>query len=201
MKREATGPSEHLVKALEHVSFRETAERICALYNAEEDALLLGMMGQEYTIRRDGIFLRGQKAPDVHAAVIIDYLFSPVTEPVKLPWRALGDFSGGKASDFRTRVEMPLTHYAMEIITRANALLPMMDAKAAASIINSDMAISVRALPKVYLHIELSQESQDFPPEAWMLFSNNADIFLNLPSLLTLAELFKDRILSLLRIY
>jgi hypothetical protein len=199
--RKATDSREHLVKALEHISFRETAERICALYNAEEDALLLGMMGQEYLIRREGIFLRGQKAPETHAAMIIDYLFSPVTEPVILPWRSLGDFSGGIATDFRTRVEMPLTNYSTEIISRANTLLPMMDAKAAASIINSDMALSVRALPKVYLHIELSQESQDFPPEAWILFSNNADAFLDLPNLQALAELFKDRLLSLLRIY
>lgn len=189
------------MKTLEHISFRETAERICALYNEEEDALLLGMMGQEYLIRRDGIFLRGQKAPDAQAAVIAGYLSAPVTEPVLLPWKSLGAFAGGKASGFRTRIEQPLTHYALEIINRANTILPMLDAKTAPSIINSDMAVSVRALPKVYLHIELSQETQDFPPEAWVLFSNNADVFLDPPNLQALAELFKDRLLSLLRIY
>ena len=189
------------MKTLEHISFRETAERVCALYNEEEDALLLAMLGQEYLIRRDGIFLRGQKAPDVHAAVIVDYLFSPNDEPVILPWRSMGDFSGGMVTDFRTRVELPLTHYSLDIISRANTLLPMVDAKTEESIINSDIAISVRALPKVYLHIELSQENQDFPPEAWVLFSNNAGTFLDLPNLQALAELFKDRLLGLLRIY
>ncbi|HTF99309.1 MAG TPA: DUF3786 domain-containing protein [Nitrospirota bacterium] len=189
------------MKALERISFRETANRVCALYNEEEDALLLGMMGQEYLIRRDGIFLRGQKAPEVHTAVILDYLFSPAVEPVKLPWRSLGDIAAGMTTDFRTRVELPLTHYAMEIISRANALLPMMDAQPVSSLVNSDVAISVRALPKVYLHVELSQETQDFPSEAWVLFSNNADAFLDLPNLQALAEHFKDRLLSLLRIY
>jgi hypothetical protein len=77
----------------------------------------------------------------------------------------------------------------------------MFDAKAVPSLIGSDMAIMVRALPKVYLRLELSQESQDFPAEAWILFSKNANDFLSVVSLQTMAEIFKDRILSLLRIY
>jgi hypothetical protein len=53
----------------------------------------------------------------------------------------------------------------------------------------------------VYLHLELCQETQDFPADAWILFSNNANEFLTLSGLQALAELFKDRLLSLLRIY
>ena len=189
------------MKTLDNISFLEAAERICALYNEEQDALLLGMLGQDYLIRRDGVFLRGQKAPEVHTAVVIDYIFAPVTEPVMLPWRTLGDFAGGITPDFRRDIEMPITRYAAEIIARAKLVLPMVDARSAPSIIGSDMAITVRALPKVFLHIELSQETQDFPAEAWILFSNNANRFLDLPNLQSLAEMFKDRLLSLLRIY
>jgi hypothetical protein len=77
----------------------------------------------------------------------------------------------------------------------------MIDAEATPSLIGGDLAITIRALPKVYLHVELSQETQDFPAEAWVLFSNNANEFLTAASLQTLAEVFKDRMLSLLRIY
>jgi len=98
-------------------------------------------------------------------------------------------------------VELPISNYAAEIITRVNILLPMLDAQTTPSLIGSDMAITVRALPKVSLHVELSQETQDFPAEAWVLFSNNANEFLLVPSLHVLAEMFKDRLLSLLRIY
>ena len=59
----------------------------------------------------------------------------------------------------------------------------------------------MRALPTVYLRVELAQETQDFPAEVWILFSNNADDFLSVASLQTMAEIFKDRLLSLLRIY
>ena len=55
------------------------AERVSALYSEEQDALLLAMLGQEYVIRHDGILLHGQKAPEHHAAVIVDYLFSSGT--------------------------------------------------------------------------------------------------------------------------
>lgn len=189
------------MKALEHTSFTEQAERISALYNEEEDALLLGMLGQEYVIRHDGVFLHGQQAPEVHAAVVQDYLFSSGATLTLTPWRALGDFSGRSSPELRKNVELPIAGYAAEIITRANTLLPMMDAKAVSSLIGSDMAVTVRALPKVYLHVELSQETQDFPAEAWVLFSNNANEFLLMPSLQSLAEMFKDRLLSLLRIY
>ena len=51
------------MKSLKHSSFPEIAERACALYNQEEDALLLGMLGQEYIVRHEGVFVRGQKAP------------------------------------------------------------------------------------------------------------------------------------------
>ena len=189
------------VKALEHASFPQIAERIAALYNEEEDALLLGMLGQEYVIRHEGITLHGQRAPEAHTSVVIDYLFSSGTTLSMIPWRTISDFIGRSSADFRTKVEAPLTAYAAEIITRANTILPMVDANIVPSIIGSDMAITVRALPKVYLHAELSQETQDFPAEVWVLFSNNAQEFMTLPSLQTMAEMFKERLLSLLRIY
>ena len=189
------------MKSLEHISFPDIAERIAALYNEEEDALLLGMLGQEYVIRHDGVLLHGQRAPEAHAQVILDYVFSSGTTLTAAPWRTIGDFSGETFPDFRKRVEAPIATYIPDIITRANFLLPMMDAKTAGSIVGSDMAMTVRALPKVYLRAELAQETQDFPADAWVLFSHNAHEFLTSPSLQVLAELFKDRLLSLLRIY
>jgi Domain of unknown function (DUF3786) len=192
---------ETTVKSLVHASFPEQAERISARYNEEEDALLLGMLGQEYVIRHGGIFLHGQQAPEIHASVINDYLSSSGTTLTRTPWRAIGDFSRQASQDFRNRVELPISSYAAEIIARAKTLLPMVDAEMTPSLIGSDMAITVRALPKVNLHVELSQETQDFPAEAWVLFSNNADQFLLIPGLQVLAEMFKDRLLSLLRIY
>jgi hypothetical protein len=133
--------------------------------------------------------------------VILDYLFSAGTALTMTPWRSIGEFSDRPLPDFRKKVELPVTQYAAEVVTRANALLPMFDAKAVPSLIGSDIAIMVRALPKVYLHLELSQESQDFPAEAWILFSKNANDFLSVANLQTMAEIFKDRLLSLLRIY
>lgn len=189
------------MKSLKHSSFPEIAERACALYSEEEDSLLLGMLGQEYLVRRDGVFVRGQKAPEVHAAVILDYLFSSGTVCTMTPWRTLRDFVDELTPDFRKKVELPITTYTTEILARSNSLLPMLDAKAVPSLIGSDLAMTVRALPKVYLHVEVSQETQDFPAETWMLFSHNAHEFLALPNLQVLAELFKDRLLSLLRIY
>jgi hypothetical protein len=177
------------------------AERVCALYDEEQDALLLGMLGQEYVIRHDGVFVRGQKAPEAHKAVIIDYLFSSETAYTLTPWKTLGDFANEAMPGFRKKVELPISGYTSEIITRANSLLPMLDAKTVPSLFGSDLAITVRALPKVYLHVELSQETQDFPAEAWMHFSNNAHEFLTVSNLQVLAEMFKDRLLSLLRIY
>jgi len=188
-------------KALEHTSFPELAERINALYNEEEDALLLAMLGQEYVINHTGIILRGQKAPDTHEAVLLDYLFSSGTSYCASPWRPIGDISNQPAADFRKRVELPLAQYIAEFLPRAGTLLPLFDAVQTPSMIGSDMAITVRALPKVSLHVELSQESQEFPAEAWVLFSNNAGDFLSGENLQLLAELFKDRLLSLLRIY
>ena len=188
-------------KFLEHISFPELAERVCALYNEETDALLLAMLGQEYVVSHAGITLRGQKAPDTHEAVILGYLSSPGTTFIEYPWRALGDIVGHPASDFRKRVEVPLAPHVGEFVSRVNTLLPHFDAILAPSLIGSDVAITVRALPKVALHVEMSQESQDFPPEVWVLFSHNADHFLDAEKLQLLAELFKDRLLSLLRIY
>jgi hypothetical protein len=189
------------VRTLEHASFPEIAERINALYNEEGDALLLGMLGQEYAIRHGGIFLHGQQAPEAHTSVILDYVFSSGTALEMMPWRTIGDLTGRPTTEFRKKVEMPIATYAPEIIARANVLLPMLDAQVTSSLIGSDMAINVRALPKVYLHAELSQDSADFPAETWMLFSSNALEFVTLPNLQVLAELFKERLLSLLRIY
>jgi len=177
------------------------AERVCALYNEEQDTLLLGMLGQDYEIRHDGIFVRSQKAPDTHEAVIMDYLFSRGMASTMMPWRTLGDFGNAMMPGFRKKVEEPISSYTTEILARANNILPMLDAKSVPSLIGSDLAVTVRALPKVFIHIEIAEETQDFPPEAWMLFSNNANEFLTVPNLHVLAEIFKDRLLGLLRIY
>jgi hypothetical protein len=189
------------VKALEQTSFSEVAARISALYNEDDDALLLAMLGQEYVVRRQGIFLHGQKAPDSHTGVLLEYLFSPGTALDMLPWRTIGDFTGQAPADFRNKVELPVAQYAGDMVARADTVLQMIDAIIVPSLIKSDMAITVRALPKVSLHVELSQESLDFPAEAWVLFSHNANEFLSVASMQMLAEIFKERILGLLRIY
>ena len=190
-----------MMKPLQHTSLPALAERVSALYNGDDDALLLAMLGQEYVIRRTGITLRGHKAPDTHEAVLIDYLSSSGDRFIESPWRALGDFADLPAADFRKRVELPLAPHVAEFISRANTLLPIFDAFLSPSLIRGDLAMTVRALPKVTLHVEMSQESQDFPPEVWVLFSNNADQFLSVENLQLLGELFKDRLISLLRIY
>jgi len=186
---------------LEHATFPEMALRVSALYDEEDDAMLLGMLGKDYVIRHSGIFLHSQNAPESQAAVILDYLFSRGDTLTESPWRSIGDLAGKPVPEFRKRVEVPIAQYVGEIASRAGSLLPHLDAKPAASIVGNEMAITVRALPKVLLHVELSQELQDFPAEAWVLFSHNANEFLSVPNLQRLGELFKDRILSLLRIY
>jgi hypothetical protein len=188
-------------RALDHTSFPTLADRISAVYDDQKDALLLTMLGQEYVVTRNGITLHGQKAPETHEAVILDYLLSSGTNARELPWRPLGNFNGTAVADFRKRIELPLAQHAEEFISRANMLLPLFDAFLSPSMIGSDMAITVRALPKISLHVEISQESQEFPAEVWVLFSNNADAFLGAQSLHLLGELLKERILSLLRIY
>lgn len=192
---------EALVQALESTSFPEQADRISARYVEEEDVLILVMLGQEYVIRHDGVYLHGQRAPETHTTMILDYLYSSGTTFLLIPWRPIGDFARASAPEFRKNVELPIASYATEIIARGNAFLPMLDATMVKSLIGSDMAFTVKALPKVYLHVELSQETQDFPAEAWVLFSNNAQEFLALSNLRILTEVFKDRLLSLLRIY
>jgi hypothetical protein len=189
------------VKALEHAAFPEVAARISALYNENDDALLLAMLGQEYVVRHEGIFLHGQKAPDSHTSVILEYLFSTGTVLDMLPWRSIGAFTGQAPAEFRRKVELPVAQYAGDVVARANTVLQMIDATTVQSLAGGDLAITVRALPKVLLHVEFSQESADFPAEVWVLFSHNADEFLSVPSMQTLAELFKERILGLLRIY
>jgi hypothetical protein len=186
---------------LESTSFPEQADRIGARYVETEDVLVLVMLGQEYMIRHDGVYLHGQRAPEAHTTVILDYLSSSGTTFILIPWRPIGDFARASASEFRKKVELPITSYATEIIARASAFLPMLDATLVKSLIGSDIAFTVKVLPKVHLHVELSRETQDFPAEAWVLFSNNAQEFLVLSNLRILTEVFKDRLLSLLRIY
>ncbi len=189
------------MKALGHAEFAAVAERAGARYDEKQDALLLAMLGQEYVVRRDGISLHGQKAPDAHASVILEYLFSSGSALKLTPWRAIGDFSGSRCAEFRRAVELPVAQHAAEVITRAQALLPMFNGEGAPSIIGSDLALTVRALPRVYLHVELWQETPDFPAETWILFSHNANEFLSVEGLQALADAFKDRLLSLVRIY
>lgn len=188
-------------RALEHAAFPAIAERVKAGYRREDDAILLVMLGQEYVVRRTGVMLLGQRAPELAEGILIDYLLSRGIQFVVRPWRSLAELTGETIVDFRQRIELPLAQHASDLIGRGPTLLPHLDAEREDSLIGSDMAFTVRALPQVYLHVELSEESQDFPPEAWVLFSNNAGEFLGRNSLQQLAELFKDRCLSLMRIY
>jgi Domain of unknown function (DUF3786) len=177
------------------------AGRVGASFREEDGSLRLQMLGQEYRIFPDGVRLCGQKAPENQERVVIDYLTSSGTRLIELPWRSWGDFGGGSGAEFRQRVELPLAQHVTDFIERANVILPLFDAQPAPSVIGSDLAITVSALPRIRLHIELSRESQDFPSEAWFLFSHNANEFLGAASLQVLGELCKDRILSLIRIY
>jgi len=187
--------------SLQDISLSAAAGRLGASYHKEDGSLRLSMLGQEYHVCRDGIRLCGQKAPENQERVLVEYLLSAGNELVELPWRSIGDFSGVPGMDFRQRVELPLAQHVDDVITRAPVILPLFDAVQAPSMIGSDMAITVRALPRVRLHIEWSRDSQEFPSEVWFLFSNNANDFLGAAALQVLGELCKDRILSLIRIY
>lgn len=187
-------------RSLQDISLSAIAGRIGAA-PGDDGSLRLVMLGQEYHIARDGIRLCGQKAPENQERVLVDYLRSAGTELVDLPWRSIGDFGGVPGMEFRQRAELPLAQHSDDVIARAAVILPLLDAERTSSVIGSDLALSVRALPRVRLHIELSRESQEFPAEAWFLFSNNAGDFLSTASLQLLAELCKDRMLSIIRIY
>lgn len=186
---------------LKHMNFPAAAERISALYSEEDDALLLAMLGQEYAIRRNGILLRGQKAPDSHERIILDYLSSTGSAFIALPWKSLNEATGTAVPEFRQVVELALAKHSSDCIQRASTILPLLDAQPCRSMIGSDLAFTVPALPKVHVHVELSKESPEFPPEAWVLFSQNAEEFLSAGGLYLLGEVFKERLLSLLRIY
>lgn len=193
--KERTGP------ILERAALPKLADRLGARYSEAEETLLLDLLGQEYCIRHDGITLRGQNAPEIHEAVILSYLRSSGTSFVPVPWRAYGGFPGAAAFEFRKIVEVPLLPHVQELLDRSASLLPLFDGSAAASLIGCDLAFSVRALPKVHLHVELCRENDEFPAELWVLFTSNADRFLSVSAMLQLGELFKERLVSLLRIY
>jgi hypothetical protein len=186
---------------LEEAPFPALAERTGAFYSDRDDSLCLALLGQEYFIGRNGVTLQGQKAPENHEALILDYLLSSGTMMREVPWRSFADFGEPGAPEFRKKVELPLIQHVSDFISRANTIVPLFDAAIVSSMIGSDMAITVRALPRVHLHIELSLEDREFPSEAWVLFSNNANEFLSVNGMQRLGELCKERILSLLRIY
>jgi hypothetical protein len=181
--------------------FRVLAERTGALYCGNDDTLRLAMLGQEYHISKSGVTLQGQRAPENHEAIILDYLLSSGRTMREVPWRSFADFGQADALQFRKTVELPLIQHVSDFITRASTIVPLFDAVIMPSMIGSDMAITIRALPKVHLRMELSLENQEFPSDAWILISNNANEFLSVDGLHRLGELCKDRILSLLRIY
>jgi len=184
-----------------HASFSEQALQLGALCTETTGELLIALMGQEYVVSSEAVTLRGQKAPEMHAALIRSYLSSRQSGIVTTPWRGIGDFAGAAAGSFRERVEAPIALHASELVERASRVLPLCDGSISATMIGSDLAFTVRAFPCVHLHIECSREDQEFPAEAWVLFSNNANMFLSAQELHQLGELFKDRLLGLLRIY
>ncbi len=187
--------------ALEQMNFPAAAERVNALYNEDDDALLLAMLGQEYTIRRSGIELRGHKVPENYERIILDYLSSRGHTFIPSPWKSLQEVTSVAMPEFRRSVELILAQHAADCVQRAATILPLLDSRPCASMIGSDLAFTVPALPKVHVHIELSRESQEFPPEAWVLFSQNAGDFLSPDGLFLLGLALKDRLLSILRIY
>jgi len=189
------------VKSLEHLSFLALAAQKDASYHAAKDALQIRMLGQDYFVLHNGVFLHGQKAPESHSRVLIDYLSSSGRTLITIPWRPIGEFAGCSLTELKHTVEMPIASCIDEIIDRAPIILDMIDGEIAPSIINSDMSFTVPALPKVHLHIELAREIAEFPAEAWILFSRNANVFLEPATIQMLCELFKERILSCLRIY
>jgi hypothetical protein len=189
------------LNVLDRISISQLAERCGAQYDEKTDALRLRMLGQEYRVRKSGVSLRGQKAPEAQAALIMEYLAAPAADAVLTPYRALSDFGASRVAGFRSKVDAPLSQHADNVIEKADALLPMLDAEKSPAIVGASLAVNILALPKIYIHAEFSGETEDFPPEAWVLFSHNASAFLSPGGLLALGELFKDRLVSLLRIY
>lgn len=160
------------------------------------------MLGQEYTVGKNGIFLKGEEAPEAETIILLWYLLTQGTAPWTGSWKTYHELVGAYAHEsyFRQSGETRLAHGVEGILAKKEVVLSSLDGIEAEKVGGCDLAIRFKVLPRIYILCQFYLQDEEFPAQTKILFSDNANDLLPTECLGELGILLAKKILNCLQL-
>jgi hypothetical protein len=191
-----------LIKRIQHPSLAEVSTKVGGFYDPVSDTIRIRMLGQEYTVGKNGIFLKGEEAPEAETIILLWYLLTQGTTPWAGSWRTYHELEGAYAHEsyFRQSGEARLAPYVQQILAKKEVVLSSLDGIEAEKVGGCDLAIRFKVLPQIYILCQFYLQDEEFPAQTKILFSDNANDLLSTECLGELGILLAKKILNCLQL-
>lgn len=158
------------------------------------------MLGREYTVGKNGVFLKGEEAPEAETIILLWYLLTQGTAPWAGSWKTYHELEGAYAHEsyFRQSSEARLAPCVEKILAKKEVLLFSLDGIEADKVGGCDLAIQFQVLPRICILCQFYLQDEEFPAETKILFSDNANNLLPTECLGELGILLAKKILNCL---
>jgi len=158
------------------------------------------MLGQEYTVGKNGTFLKGEEAPEAETIILLWYLLTQGTAPWTGSWKTYHELEGAYAHEsyFRQSSEDRLAPYVQEILARKEVILSSLDGIETYKVGGCDLGIQFQVLPRICILCQFYLQDEEFRAQTKILFSDNANNLLSTECLGELAILLAKKILNCL---
>lgn len=183
---------------MQHLSLAEVGTKVGGFYDPVSDTIRIRMLGQEYTVGKNGAFLKGEEAPEPETIILLWYLLAQGTTPWAGSWRTYHELEGAYAHEtyFRQSSEARLAPYVQQILAKKEVVLSSLEGIEAEKLGGCDLAIRFQALPRIYVLCQFYLQDQEFPAQTKILFSDNANDLLSTECLGELGILLAKKILN-----
>ncbi|GFP19452.1 hypothetical protein HKBW3S03_00957 [Candidatus Hakubella thermalkaliphila] len=191
-----------LINRIQHLPLTGVSTKVGGLYEPVSDTIRIRMLGQEYTVGKNGAFLKGEEAPETETIILLWYLLTQGTTPWAGSWKTYLELEGAYAHEsyFRQSSEARLAHGVEGILAKKEVVLSSLDGIEAEKVGGCGLAIRFQVLPRIYILCQFYLQDEEFPAQTKILFSDNANDLLSTECLRELGILLAKKILNCLQL-
>lgn len=160
----------------------------------------LEMLNEHFQINESGIVRGGKKDGEVETLVILNAALCSGDDTVSSEWKPYEKFSGtkGHIDLYKKQVEGWLASKAEEIVANKKTIVEKYNAQVLDNIGGSDFAFIFEPFPNIKLFCQIYLADDEFPADAKLYFSANADKFMPLLCMEKLAHLWIKQLSDLI---
>ena len=142
-----------------------------------DDSIKVEMLNKDYIIKEEGVFQQDKEAGELETMLILNAALSPGIDCASADWKSYENFSGtgGHVGYLKEFGEGTLAKLSSQIVKHKDEIIKKYDTLAQENVSGSDLSFVIEPFPGIRIFCQIYSKDDEFPAEAKIFFSANAD--------------------------